>query len=63
MAENVRFSGYNDWLELEFVDRDQTSTELVQFCILFNIYEVPLLYNIVELVNFGSQRSEKSIHD
>lgn len=63
MAEIVRFSGYNDWLESEFVDRDQTSTELVQFCILFNIYEIPLLYNIVELVNFGSQRSEKSIHD
>ncbi len=63
MAEITRLSGYNDWLELDFVAREQTPSKLMKLGIRLHLAGLLLSNTISELENFGVQRSRKAVHD
>ena len=63
MAEITRLSGCNDWLELDFVERERTPSELMKLGIRLHLAGLSLSNIISELENFGVQRSRKAVHD
>lgn len=63
MAEIPRFSGCSDWIELAFVEREQTPSELMQLGIRFHLAGLSLSNTISKLEKFGVHRSRKVIHD
>jgi putative transposase len=42
MAEITRLSGRSDWIELDFVERERTPSELMKLGIRFNLAELSL---------------------
>ena len=63
MAKITRLSGRSDWIELEFVERERTPSELMQLGIRLHLAGLSLSNTIRELENFGVKRSRKAIHD
>jgi len=63
MAEIARLSGRSDWIELEFVERERTPSELMQLGIRLHLAGLLLSNTIRELEKFGVERSRKAVHD
>jgi len=63
MAEITRLSGCSDWLELAFVERERTPTELMKLGIRLHLAGLSLSNTIAELAKFGVDRSRKAVHD
>ena len=63
MAEITRLSGCTDWLELDFVKRERTPSELMKLGIRLHLSGLSLSNTISELEKFGVQRSRKAVHD
>ena len=63
MAEITRLSGCSDWLELDFVERERTPSELMKLGIRLHLAGLSLSNTISELEKFGVQRSRKAVHD
>jgi len=63
MAEIARLSGRNDWIELDFVERERTPSELMKLGIRFHLAVLSLSNTILELEKFGVQWSRKAVHD
>ena len=49
MAEITRLSGRSDWIELEFVERERTPSELMQLGIRLHLSGLSLSNTIREL--------------
>jgi len=63
MAEITRLSGCSDWIELDFVERERTPSELMRLGIRLHLAGLSLSNIVKELEKFGVQRSRKAIHD
>jgi len=63
MTKITRLGGYSDWLELGFIEREQTPSELMKFGIRLHLAGSSLSNTISELEKFGVQRSRKVVHD
>ena len=63
MAEITRFSGCTDWLELDFVERERTPSELMKLGIRYHLSGLSLTNTVRELEIFGVKRSRKAVHD
>ncbi|MFT4892008.1 MAG: putative transposase [Halobacteriales archaeon] len=63
MAEIARFSGRSDWLEVAFVERERTPSELMRLGIRLHLAGSSLSNTVSELEQFGVQRSRKAVHD
>ena len=63
MAETTRLSGRSDWIELDFVERERTPSELMQVGIRLHLAGLSLSNTIRELEKFGVKRSRKAVHD
>ena len=63
MAEITRLGGCSDWLELDFVKRERTPSELIKLGIRLHLSGLSLSNTIPELEQFGVQRSLKAVHD
>ncbi|TQQ82534.1 IS6 family transposase, partial [Halonotius terrestris] len=63
MAEITRLSGCNDWLELDFVERERTPSELMKLGIRLHLAGLSLSNTVSELEKFGVHRSRKAVHD
>ena len=63
MAKIARFSGCSECIDLEFVEREQTLSELMQLGIRLHLAILSLLNTIRELEKFGIERSRKAVHD
>jgi len=63
MAEITRLSGHSDWIELDFVERERTPSELMELGIRLHLAGLSLLNTVSELEKFGVERSRKAVHD
>ena len=63
MAEITRLSGHSDWIELDFVERERTPSELMKLGIRLHLAGLSLSNTIRELEKFGVERSRKAVHD
>jgi putative transposase len=63
MAEITRLSGHSDWIELDFVERERTPSELMKLGIRLHLSGLSLSNTIRELEKFGVRRSRKAVHD
>ena len=63
MAEIARLSGHSDWIELDFVERERTPSELMKLGIRLHLAGLSLSNTIRELEKFGVERSRKAVHD
>jgi len=63
MAEITRLSGCSDWIELDFVERERTPSELMSLGIRLYLAGLSLSNTVNELEKFGVQRSRKAVHD
>jgi putative transposase len=63
MAEIARLSGCSEWIELEFVERERTPSELMELGIRLHLAGLSLSNTVSELEKFGVERSRKAVHD
>ncbi len=63
MAEIARLSGCSNWLNLEFVEREWTPSELMKLGIRLHLAGLSLSNTVSELEKFDVERSRKAIHD
>ena len=63
MAEITRLSGHRDRIELDFVARERTPSELMELSIRLHLAGLSLSNTIRELETFGVERSRKPVHD
>ena len=63
MAEITRLVGRSDWIELDFVERERTPSELMKVGIRLHLAGLSLSNTIRELEKFGVKRSRKAVHD
>ncbi|GAA0310434.1 hypothetical protein GCM10009066_24690 [Halarchaeum salinum] len=63
MAEIARLSGCNDWIGLDFVERERPPSDLMQLGIRLHLSDLSLSNTISELENFGVRRLRKAVHD
>jgi len=63
MAEITHLSGFKDWLELDFVERERTPSQLMKLDIRYHLSGLSLSNTVIELEKFGVQRSRKAVHD
>jgi putative transposase len=63
MAEITRLSGCSDWLELAFVKRERTPSELMHLGIRLHLAGLSLSNTVSELAKFGVQRTRKAVHN
>ena len=63
MAKTASLSGCSEWIDLGFVERERTPSELMQLGIRIHLAGLSLLNTIRELENFGVKRSRKAVHD
>ncbi|WP_081641548.1 IS6 family transposase [Halarchaeum acidiphilum] len=63
MAKIARFSGRSDWIELDFVERERTPSELMELGIRLYLSGLSLSNTTSELEKFGVERSRKAVHD
>ena len=62
-GEIARLSGHSDWIEVEFVERERTPSELMQLGIRLHVAGLSLSNTIRQLEKFGVERSRKAVHD
>jgi putative transposase len=63
MAEIARLSGRSDWIDLDFVERERTSSELMELGIRPHSAALSLSNTVSELEKYGVERSRKTVHD
>ena len=63
MAEITRLVGRSDWIELDFVERERTPSELMKVGIRLHLAGLSLSNTIRELEKFDVKRSRKAVHD
>ncbi|MFC7166880.1 IS6 family transposase [Halospeciosus flavus] len=63
MAEITRLSGCSEWIELDFVERERTPSELMKLGIRLHLAGLSLSNTVLKLERFGVERSRKAIHD
>jgi len=63
MAKITRFSSCSDWLELDFVKRERTPSELMKLGIRLYLAGLSLSNTVSEIEKFGVQSSRKAVHD
>ncbi|WP_436926972.1 IS6 family transposase [Halosimplex amylolyticum] len=63
MPEIRRLTGHSDWIDLEFVECEQTPRRLMKLGIRLRLAGLSLSNTISELKRFGVQRSRKAAHD
>jgi len=63
MAEIARLSGCSDWIDLDFVERERTPSELMELGIRLHLSGLSLSNTIQEIEKFGVKRSRKAVHD
>ena len=63
MVEITRLSGRSNWIELDFVKREWTPSELMKLGIRLRLVGLSLSNTIRELEKFGVKRSRKAAHD
>jgi len=63
IVETDRLSGYSDWIGLDFVEREQTSSELMKLGIRLHLAGLSLSNTISELEKLGVERVRKVVHD
>jgi len=63
MTEIARLSGCSDWIDLDFVERERTPSELMKLGIRLHLAGLSLSNTVTELEKFGVKRSRKAIHD
>ena len=63
MPEIARLSGCSDWIDLDFVERERTPSELMELGIRLHLSGLSLSNTIRELEMFGVKRSRKAVHD
>jgi len=63
MPKIARLSGHSDWIELDFVEREWTPSELMKLGIRLHLAGLSLSNTVSELEWFGVNRSRKAVHD
>jgi len=63
MVEIACLSGRSDWIELEFVERGQTPSELTKLGIRLHLAGLSLSDTVLELERFGVKSSRKAAHN
>ncbi|WP_188879762.1 IS6 family transposase [Halarchaeum nitratireducens] len=63
MAEIARISGRSDWIDLYFVERERTPSELMELGIRLHLSRLSLSNTISELEKLGVEQSRKAVHD
>ena len=63
MPEITRLSGSNDWIDLEFVERERTPEPAMKLGIQLHLAGLSLSNTISVLDELGVQRSRKAVHD
>ena len=63
MAEIARLSGYRDWIDLDFVERERTLEPAMAQGIQSHVAGLSLSNTVELLADMGVQRSRKAIHD
>jgi len=63
MPEIARLSGNNDWIDLDFVERERTPERAMKLGIQMHVAGLSLSNTISVLDNLGVQRSRKAVHD
>jgi len=63
MPEIARLTGCNDWIDLEFLERERTPSQLMKLGIRLHLAGLSLSDTVSELDKFGVQRSRKAIHN
>lgn len=63
MPEIDRLSGCSEWIDLEFVERERTPSELMKLGIRLHLSGLSLSNTVSELEKFGVERSRKAVHD
>ena len=63
MAEIARLSGCSDWINLDFVERERTPSELMELGIRLHLSGLSLSNTVREIEKFGVKRSRKAVHD
>jgi len=61
MAKITRFSGRSDWIELDFVERERTPSELMKLGI--RLIWLDYHFRIPFEIEVDVERSRKAIHD
>jgi len=63
MTEIARLSGCSDWIDLDFVKRERTPSELMKLGTRLHLAGLSLSNTISELEKFGVERSREAVHD
>lgn len=63
MAEIARLSGHSDWIDLEFVEREETSIETMKLGIHLHVAGLSLLDTISILERFNVDRCRSTVHN
>ena len=63
MSEIARFSGYTDWIDLDFVKRQRTPERAMKTSIQLQLAGLSLSNTISVLEELGVERSRKAVHD
>jgi len=63
MAEITRLSGNNDWIDLDFVERERTPESAMKLGIQLHLARLSLSNTISALDSLGIKRSRKAVHD
>ena len=63
MPEITRLSGSNDWIDLDFVERERTPEPAMKLGIQMHLAGLSLSNTISILENLGVKRSRKAVHD
>ncbi len=62
MAEITRLSGCTDWIELDFVERERTPSELMKLGIRYHLSGLSLSNTDRVLEVFGVKRARSTVH-
>jgi len=63
MTDFDRLSGYSDWIDLEFMERERTPEPIVEVDIQLHLAGLSLSNTKQYLVRLGVKRSRTAIHD
>ncbi len=63
MAKIDRLNGCSDWIDLSFVERERTPSQLMELGIRLHLAGLSLSNTVRELKKFGVERSRKAVHD
>lgn len=63
ITETARLGDCSDWIDLDFVERERTPSELMKLGIRLHLAGLSLSNTISELEKFGIERTRKVVHD